>query len=440
MPKMLRIALRDYVESVHTKAFIISIVLAPVFMCGGLLAIYLLKDQVDTKDKHVALIDHTGEISAFVEERAEQRNTIEIFDPETREKVRPGYVIEVVEPPGDDGDLQDLRVELSNRIENRELAAFVEIGADVVEPGGDTDQDRIFYHSEADLFDELRDWLDDPINDRIRNMRLTAAGLDENEVRRYFDWVNLQRMGLVKRDADTGEVHEEEAMHEGLAIGIPLAAMMLMFMMIMTGAVPLISATLEEKTQRISEVLLGSVRPFEMMMGKLIGNYFVSLTVVGVYLTGLIAVGYYQGFLDRVPLDFLPWFFVNTFMAIFMFGSLCTAVGAACNDAKEVQSLTMPLMIPIIIPMMIWVPVIKEPLSTFSTWVSLFPPFTPILMLLRQVSPGGIPAWQPWVGMIGMLALTLFNVWAGGRIFRIGLLMQGQPPKITDLVRWAIRG
>ncbi len=440
MPKFLRIAIRDYTESVRTKAFLISVLLAPIFMCGGLFAIWLLKDQVDTKDKHIGLIDHTGEIAAFVEERAEERNTNAIFDPETEEKVRPGYVIEVVEPAADDAGMQAIRVDLSKKIENRELVAFVEIGADVIEPGGESDEDRIRYHSEADLFDELRGWLGGPINDRIRNLRLTAAGLDEEEVKQYFNWVSLERTGLVKLDEETGEVHQEEAMGEGLAIGIPLAVMMLMFMMIMSGAIPLISATLEEKTQRISEVLLGSVRPFEMMMGKLIGNYLVSLTVVSVYLTGVLIVCQYQGLLDRVPLDLLPWFFVNTGLAIFMFGAMCTAVGAACNDAKEVQSLTMPLMLPIIVPMMIWVPVIKEPLSGFATWTSLFPLFTPILMLLRQTTPGGVPMWQPWVGMIGVFAVTLLSVWAGGRIFRVGLLMQGKPPKITDLVRWAIRG
>ena len=84
--------------------------------------------------------------------------------------------------------------------------------------------------------------------------------------------------------------------------------------------------------------------------------------------------------------------------------------------------------------------VVKEPLSRFATWMSLFPTFTPFLMLLRQTTPAGIPAWQPCVGLLGVLLFTILFVWAGGRIFRVGILMQGQPPKLANILRWAIRG
>ena len=72
--------------------------------------------------------------------------------------------------------------------------------------------------------------------------------------------------------------------------------------------------------------------------------------------------------------------------------------------------------------------------------MSLIPPFTPMLMLLRQAMPGGVPAWQPWVGLAGVLVFALATVWAASRIFRVGILMQGKPPKLAELARWAIRG
>ena len=82
----------------------------------------------------------------------------------------------------------------------------------------------------------------------------------------------------------------------------------------------------------------------------------------------------------------------------------------------------------------------EQPNGVFATAMSLFPPFTPIIMMMRQAMPGGVPTWQPWVALAGMLIWTLITAWAASRIFRVGLLMQGKPPKIADLARWAVRG
>ncbi len=97
----------------------------------------------------------------------------------------------------------------------------------------------------------------------------------------------------------------------------------------------------------------------------------------------------------------MPWFFSFMILAVFMFGSMFAALGSACSDIKDVQGLVLPAMLLIIIPMMLLMPVLREPLSAFSTWLSLFPPFTPMLMMLRIGSPSSIPVWQPYVGMGG---------------------------------------
>jgi len=127
-------------------------------------------------------------------------------------------------------------------------------------------------------------------------------------------------------------------------------------------------------------------------------------------------------------------------LLITMMGSIMAAIGSACNDAKDAQNLSFPAMLPNMIPMFIMFPILKEPLSTFATWASLIPPFTPMLMVLRMSTPVAIPAWQPWVGVIGVLIFTIFSVWAGGRIFRVGILLQGTPAKLGNIVRWIARG
>jgi len=202
----------------------------------------------------------------------------------------------------------------------------------------------------------------------------------------------------------------------------------------------MLQSVMEEKTQRIAEVLLGSVRPFELMMGKLLGGIAVSFTTSAVYIIGGVFVVRYMGLGKYIPYHLLPWFFVYMPLAVIMFGSMSAALGSACNEAKDAQSLSFPVMVPAIIPMFIYFMVLKEPLSGFSTWISLFPTFTPTLMLLRQATPAGVPTWQPIAGLFGILVFTILSVWVGGRIFRVAILMQGTPPKLVNIARWAIRG
>jgi len=377
-------------------------------------------------------------IAAALHEAATQRNTSELFDEETGKKIAPAYLIEIVPPSAEDPQAQ--RLALSNRVSNKELYAFVEIGRDVVYPDDDAQGARITYHAENSVFHDARKWIAQPINNQIRSLRLAEAGLDRATVDELTRWIPAEGLGLLTVDEVTGQVKEAERSNEAQAILLPFGLMMLMFMMIMVGSTPLVSAVLEEKMQRIAEVLLGSVRPFQLMLGKLLGTVAVSLTVVAIYISGGVAVAYHLGVAEHIPFGILPWFAVYQVAAILTFGALFIAIGSACNDLKEAQSMMLPAWLLAIIPMFVWLPVVKEPLSSLATWVSLIPPFTPMLMLMRQASPAAIPAWQPWAGLVGVLLFTTFCVWTAGRVFRVGILMQGQPPKLSQLVRWAVRG
>jgi ABC-2 type transport system permease protein len=94
----------------------------------------------------------------------------------------------------------------------------------------------------------------------------------------------------------------------------------------------------------------------------------------------------------------------------------------------------------VLIPMFLLMPVMTTPNGGLATALSLFPPFTPVLMLLRQAMPVGVPGWQPWVGIAGVMLWTIAGTWIAARIFRVGILMQGQSPKVADLLRLAWAG
>jgi ABC-2 type transport system permease protein len=437
MLKTIRIALREYRAAVRTKGFIIGLVVAPIVMSGGFLGIKLFKDRVDTGDLTIAIIDHSGLATRAVIEAADKRNAEYILD-ERGERIMPAYIIEPVE--AGDRDPAGLRAELSARVRSGDLHGFAEIDAGVLHPGDRTVDAGIRYHAENAAVDEARKWIENVINNHLRSLRLSAAGVTDSAHAEILSWVVAEGMGLVSVDSETGEVFEAERSSEARAIGMPFAIVMLMFIMMMMGAIPLISAVTEEKAQRIAEVVLGSVTPFQFMMGKVIGGVGVSATASVVYTAaGLIAMNHF-GLASQVSAGLIAWFLTYMLVGTVMMGSFCAALGATCSEVNEAQSLTMPALAPVMIPMFLMVPLSLQPTSTFATTISLIPMFTPMVMMIRIASPATIPAWQPWAGLLGVILLATMAIWAGSRVFRIAILMQGKRPKMTDIVRWAVKG
>jgi len=438
MRKVLLVALRDYNAAVRTKGFIIGLVLMPILFGGSLIGLKLIESQRDIRDKRIAIVDHSGVIAQAVVEAAERRNANELRDAKTGKQVQPAYRIEVVPPDEQDPDRQ--RLELSNRVRDKSLTAFVEIAKDVVTAAGPGKTPGISYHSENSVMDDARKWLEGPINERIRKLRLAAAGLSEELVGRVTRWTPAEPLSLVAMDESTGKIKGSTRRSEWDAIGIPFVIMMLMFILVVSASTPLVNTILEEKMNRVAEVMLGSVSPFQLMLGKLLGGVGVSLTTTAVYAAGGVGAAYYMKASSTIPFGALPWLFVYGIAAALMFGALFVALGSACSDLRESQSVLMPVWLLAMAPMFIWLPLVKEPGGKLALYASLFPPFTPMLMLLRQATPGGVPAWQPWVGLAEVIAFTVLCVWAAGRIFRVGILMQGKPPRLGEILKWAVRG
>ena len=259
MSKALRLACREYIASVKTKGFIIGLLLAPIFMGGSLIAFALLKDRVDTTDKAVAIVDRSGVLASALLKAAQQRNANEVYEKETDKKVKPAYLLDNIKPNTEDPRAQ--RLELSERVRQGHLHAFVDIGPDVVHPGDQAGTARITYHAKNAAMDDVRRWLSRPVNDHLRQLRLADAGIEESQVKDLFRWTNVEGMGLVSRNVNTGQIQRAQRASEIEAILIPIITMMLMFMMVMMNVPGMLHSVMEEKTQRIAEVLLGSIRP-----------------------------------------------------------------------------------------------------------------------------------------------------------------------------------
>lgn len=434
MYKILILALREFQTSVRTKGFIITLIVLPIMMGGSLMAYSLLKDKVDISAKKIRVIDYTGEVGSSIVDAADYHNKNEVYDTATGKQIKPEYLVEFVEP--DTVNPQEQKLQLSNEVRSKALHAFVIIGPDAIHPKGDMDKAGIKYYSENSFMDDMRGWMNWPVNERVKQLRVAELGLDEAQVANLFHWIDVKGMGLIEADA-TGEDAQES--NPAQAILIPYIMLMLLFMMIMMSAVPLLNSVMEEKTERIAEVLLGAVTPFQFMMGKVLGGISVSLVGSSIYVIGGVIATRQLGVAHMIPMEVIPWFFVYLILSIVMFGSVMAALGSACNDTKDAQALQFPAMIPIILPMFVMMPILKEPLSSFSTTMSLIPPFTPFLMLVRQTSPATIPMWQPIVGLIGILLFTALMVFAGGKLFRTLILMQGKKPGFGTILSMLLK-
>ena len=249
----------------------------------------------------------------------------------------------------------------------------------------------------------------------------------------------LDRLGLLTRD-DDGNVAPARISDPVRNFVTPMILMALMFLIVISTASPLLNSVMEEKMTRISEVLLGSVSPFELMAGKLLGVVGVSLVLSTVYLSGAYGFAVYHGYGDAVTIGQIVWFIVYLVLAMLIYGSLFIAIGAAATDLKDAQALMTPCMLIFMSPMFIWMPVLRAPGSTLAVTSSLVPFATPVLMTLRMALTPAPPAWQIALGFVLTLAATAFFVWAGGRIFRVGILMQGKSATFAEMWRWVRAG
>ncbi len=447
--RILTIAKRDYIATVRTKAFLFGLVVAPILFGGGSIGMSLIKGKPDTAERRIAVLDHTGAVGAALIRAAGEKNRKELFDKKTGQQVAPRYVFELV-PPG--ADPKEQLLALSDRIRRRDLVAILEIGAQAIhppEPANQANSEKnendnpaagVSYYTNAGGIDELRNWFYGPVNDGVRSARLSELGIDVSHLEGLTVSVPITRMGLIERDPATGQIEEAHKRGEVESFIVPFGVAIILAMIVMLGSAPMLQNVTQDKSQRIVEMLLGTVTPLELMAGRVLGSVGVSITSSVLYVAGGILAVNGLGLSGLLPLAILPWFYVYLLADVVMLCAFAAALGAACSTPQDAQNLAIVLLTPCLIPMFTLVTVLREPNGMVSTVLSLIPPFTPILMLLRQAIPNGVPAWQPWAGLAGVVAFTLATVWAASRIFRVAILMHGKPPKLSELMRWAVNG
>lgn len=470
MQKVFTVAKREFQAAVMTKAFLISIIMMPIMMGGSILIQFLTKDVKSTKDKVYIVIDRTPGSVIFDKllKRSEERNEKQIFKEDGTQK-EPKFVLKKEEPSSLSPEaMLKQRYELAQRCRDKEIDGYIDIGAKLVDgasieklknankgrkkeaaPTQDRHKDAaaqlpdelvLRYYSNRPTYNEFYVWAWEAVSEVVQQNRATQVKVNSTSLEDILLPTFVRNTSLPKINKITGELEDGKDVNILISFFVPFGIVLIMFMVIMVGATPLMQGVVEEKMQRISEVLLSSAQPFQLMLGKLLGGVAVSMLLGSVYIIGALLAAWQYGFLDYVTPTVITWFLVYLALAVLMFGSLFVAVGAACTDLKETQSLMMPVMLLTTFPLFFLTNLITEPDGVVATALSFFPFATPTLMTARLAIPPGTPWWHPVVGIIGVLATTLLCVWIASRIFRVGLLMQGKGATFGEIVKWVIRG
>lgn len=416
---------REYLERVRKKSFWIGTLVVPLIMVvlfGGQIAMMMLKTETQ---RSLAIVDASGGVGAqFAEVLAEQ----------TLDDDRPAYLIETFEvDPG--ATFEDRIQQEKQRVAANELFGVIAIGDDLFDP------ENFDFHLKNVGNMQLVRGLQRELREVVISERLERAelGVDRETLDRVFSGVQLETYQV----SETGE-SKKKGFDEAY-VGT-FAFVMILYVALLFYGIAMMRGILEEKSNRVMEVLLGSVSAEQLMTGKIVGIGLVGLTQMAFYAVtaGVLRLviltrevqGDWTAILDAFQPMNLIFFVVYFLLGYTMFTSMFAAVGAVCNSEQEAQNLQFPVMMCVIVPLMMTFFFVANPDSTLATVLSLVPFFTPMLMFMR-ISVLTPPWWQIVLSLVLMSGTIWLLFKAVARIFRVGILMYGKRPTVKEIFRWA---
>lgn len=422
MHKILRIARREYIEIIRTKAFVISLLVAPLLVA---VLIYFSAHKATTSmesqpPRRIVVNDLTGQLASGIRGALESHNQ---NSPEQQ-------VLLDAAPGPDPADAEKFRREQKERVRRGELDAYVEVDSNAIDGPGKTHvHTRRARPSDLALLRTIGSAVNQAAFDRrceVRNVdRQLMASLNRYVPAEHVD------LGEAEGQEKVQNVRDQLAVYM-----VPFFFMFLMFMGVTAMSQFLLSSVVEEKGSRIIEVLLSAVSPTELLAGKILGMVAVGLTAVSVWVAFAGVAAHRAGISLTVGPEILPWFLAYYLLGFLLIGSLLAAAGSICNTLKEAQSLVGPVMMLMTAPMIIWFLIAQNPDGTLARVLSFIPPLTPMIMVLRIAASSELSLLEILATLVVLAASVPLAMWAGAKIFRTGILMYGKRPRLREVARW----
>ena len=420
---------REFLARVRSRWFLFSTLVVPVLFLGAMILPAVLVDRSVDDPKPILVIDPAG--SGIADQLIESLRTSEIPAERLVDRGRRTTL--------DPSNLDSLRSRIiagQASAEAERPAAWLYLPPDVIETG------TAVLVEDRDTGPVLRRRVSSVLQEVVTTARLDPAGVGAATIDGALRPTSLSVEPLSAEDGPAG-------LRQALGF---LLAMALYVMFIVYGQM-IARGVLEEKTSDIVEILISSLRPWEMMLGKILGIGGVGLTQVAIWGV-VIAVASMFGLagaapalaelgLDisgvAVPWDLILWSLVYFVTGYLLYSGVFAAAGALVTSEQDVQQVLIPALMPIILPILVLPAAMQTPDAPWVVAMSLFPFFSPILMPMR-IAASHVPLWQSALAVVLLLAATLVLAWAAGRIYRVGILMKGKRPNLPELVRWLRHG
>ncbi|MCO4294170.1 ABC transporter permease [Solitalea sp. MAHUQ-68] len=434
MNKILLIVSREYLTRVRKKSFIILTILVPLLimlMYAGIFALVIKGDEL-SGPRNVIVIDDSGIFkNKLKEDKTIRFSYLDASIEEAKKIVKSGDNTYLLYIPKFEGD-QPLHIELMAKKQ-----AGLGFSSDI----------------------------ENQLENVIRDRKLTEAGIDQKVLDNLKTNISIDTKKLTEKG--------EEAGSSGAAFGVGMAASILIYMFIFLYGVQVMRGVIEEKTNRIIEVIISSVKPFQLMMGKIIGVALVGLTqfLLWVILTSTIGSVAMKALmpadakhkieqmqkqpgasikaqqpdnpaakifdaLNTIPFGMILGCFLFYFLGGYLlYSAIFAAIGSAVDNETETQQFMLPVTLPLIFAFIFSVNfVVNNPDSPISFWMSMIPFFSPVVMMVRI--PYGVAPWELALSMALLIAGFFGTVWLAARIYRTGILMYGKKASWKELGKW----
>ncbi|MBM4080644.1 MAG: ABC transporter permease [Planctomycetes bacterium] len=416
MHRILKVAWREFVETVRTKLFLVTTVLTPALIGVLIFAQGKVVRQMATgalPDRRVAAVCADVELAKELRAR---------FDRHNQAKPQRRILLELLDSVGQDVE------QAKARVAQGQVDGFLLAGEGIVEGRGKAQ----YFSKTRNISDmDLPGIVHGFLSESATRVRCRRQGLSPEAV------AELNRPAVVEQiEVDEKSAKPKDRDKAAAAMFAPFGLMFLMFIGITVSSQGLLTSVIEEKNSRVMEVLLAAVSPFELMAGKILGLAGVGLTLMAVWGGVGWAAALRFGVVEAAVPPYLGYFLVYFALGYLLVASLMAAIGSGFNNLKETQGVLAPIMIVFVIPMVLWPLLAQQPNGALATITSFIPPLTPMVMMLRLAASPKVPLAQI-IGSILVLAASVpLAIWAAAKIFRVGILMYGKPPSLRELLRW----